>query len=182
MSACRSVGSRPEVDEPISASAGAWRSISASSFCFSSSRSGALSWMKSAPSTASSRLLAKRSAPAAPRGALVKREKARSASARTSPIFRSASGSGSETVTSTPFWTSRAAQPPPMTPPPTTAALRTRRSRRSHSSPPRGKAESERSEEPGEGESRKGPGTPPHPLGFRRVGPSPWGRGTAPHP
>src|SRR5580700_11152970 len=41
----------------------------------------------------------------------------------TSPTMRSASGCGSNTLTSTPASRKRAIQPPPMTPPPTQAAL-----------------------------------------------------------
>jgi hypothetical protein len=53
-----SLGLMPEVEEPTIASAAAWASISASTACLSSSRSGTLSWISVAPSTASEMLAA----------------------------------------------------------------------------------------------------------------------------
>ena len=60
---CMSEGFIPEVEEPTMALAGACVSISASTLCFRSSRSGTLSWMKSASATASAMVLAKVSLP-----------------------------------------------------------------------------------------------------------------------
>ena len=54
MSALRRVGSSPEVDVAMIASGGAARLACASNARFRGSRSGALSWISSAPSTASS--------------------------------------------------------------------------------------------------------------------------------
>src|SRR5581483_3158816 len=119
-SACNREGNSPEVDVQTSAAAGAAASISARIRRFSSSRSGTLSWITSAPATASSIEAAKDTEPRR-LDASVSRDHARSALASTSPTSRSASGAGSKRTQSTPFSTSLPAQPPPITPPPTSA-------------------------------------------------------------
>ncbi len=68
MSRCISVGSKPEVDEPKITSAPATRLAAANNCCFNSSRSGALSCTKWAPSTASSTVVTIRSEPSAGHG------------------------------------------------------------------------------------------------------------------
>ena len=118
MSRCISVGSRPDVDDPNTTSGPATRLAAANNFCFSSSRSGALSCTKWAPSTASSTVVTIRSEPSTGHGALVSLVLARRALAMTSPTLRGASGSGSNSTTSWPLSKNRAAQPPPITPPP----------------------------------------------------------------
>jgi hypothetical protein len=88
-----------------------------------SSRSGTLSCTQSAPATASAMLPWKVSAPSGGNAPFIEPGSDRRALASTSPILRSASGSGSATATSQPFSRNRAAQPPPMTPPPMIAAF-----------------------------------------------------------
>ena len=121
-SRCMSLGSSPEVEDPMTTSGAAAASTSARTARLRSSRSGTLSWMNSAPSTASSTLGAIRSAPRAGRASPKRRAKMCSALSRTSFALRSVSGSGSWTAVSIPFRTNRAAHPPPMTPPPMHAA------------------------------------------------------------
>ena len=71
MSRCRSVGSRPDVDEPISASGRAAASIWVITPRFSSSRSGTLSCTQSASATASSSVLQNVTFPFGGSGAVV---------------------------------------------------------------------------------------------------------------
>src|SRR6187200_966967 len=126
MSACSREGRRPDVDEAKTTSGGAARHAVASRARLTSSRSGALSCTKSTPSTASSRLAARVSPPSAGSGASVSLGSARRALSSIAPTLRAASGSGSNSRTSTPLSWNRAAQPPPITPPPRIATLRGR--------------------------------------------------------
>ena len=90
-----SLGRSPEVDDAMTVSVLAAASISAKTVRLVSSRSGTLSWMKSAPSTASAMLVASRNSPRAGRVSPNRRAKARSALSSTSRALRPVSGSGS---------------------------------------------------------------------------------------
>ena len=95
MPSCSSVGSSPDVDEAMTTDSSTAASARASSCCFTSSRSGALSCTNVAPSTASSGVATNVSVPSAGSGAASSRGQARRALATTSPTLRGASGSGS---------------------------------------------------------------------------------------
>src|SRR3954447_20602545 len=123
MPACRRLGSRPEVELANTTSGGAARLAAARRSRFSGSRSGALSWTKSAPSTAASGVSTSVSVPSGGSGASVRRRLARRALSTPSPPAGSASDAGSYSRTSTPLSTKRAAQPPPITPPPSSPAV-----------------------------------------------------------
>src|SRR6266540_7482477 len=123
MSAWRRDGSRPEVDDATTTSGPAARLAAASRPHFTSARSGALSWTKSASAAASSGVGTNVSVPSVESGASVSLRKARRAFSSTSSTLRGASGSGSKSRTSTPLRTKRAAQPPPITPPPRRPAV-----------------------------------------------------------
>ena len=95
MSACRRVGSRPEVELAMIAAGSAARLAAASSERLRSSRSGALSCTKPAPATASSTVAASVSRPSGGSGASVSLRYARRALPSTSSTTRAASGAGS---------------------------------------------------------------------------------------
>ena len=95
MSAPRREGSRPEVEEANGTPGSAARLAAASSSSLTSSRSGALSCTKPAPSTASSGVAAIVSDPSGGSGASVSRAYARRALPIVSASLRPASGSGS---------------------------------------------------------------------------------------
>ncbi len=95
MSSCMRDGSNPEVDEANTASGAAARLAWANSLRFKSSRSGALSWTKSAPSTAASGVRTITSCPSVGSGIRVSACQARRAFASMRRTLRSASGSGS---------------------------------------------------------------------------------------
>ena len=113
--------------------------ISASRRRLSDSSSGVLSCTTSASRTASASEEANETEPRV-RGARVSCFQACSALASTSRTRRSASGCGSYTTTSTPFSTSRPAQPPPMTPPPTNATRISAPPAAASRAPPRARA------------------------------------------
>src|SRR5437773_6156541 len=118
MSSCRCDGSRPDVEEAKTTSGPPAPAHRATQSRVRSSRSGALSWTKSAPSTASPTLRTNSNRPSRGSGIRVSRPHALRALSSISRTLRADSGSGSYSRTSTPCSTKRAAHPLPMTPPP----------------------------------------------------------------
>ena len=92
---CNRVGRSPEVDDASTDSGGRAASASASNFTFNSSRSGALSCAKIAPSQASATEAAKRTEPKFSGQVGCKFIRARRAFSRIRPVFSGASGAGS---------------------------------------------------------------------------------------
>ena len=95
ISAASAVGRSPEVDDAISTAGSAAAHTSASSDCFSSRRSGALSWTSWTPRAASAAVATTVSAPSSGSGTADSRVSARRAFSSISPSLRSDSGSGS---------------------------------------------------------------------------------------
>src|ERR1700723_1977959 len=91
--------------------------MAASTDCLRSSRSGRLSWIKSAPAAASLTDETIVSRPSGGDRSGNNRACARRALPITASSLRPNSGSGSKIATSWPLRRNRAAQPPPMTPP-----------------------------------------------------------------
>ncbi len=125
MSAWSRVGSSPEVDDAMIASAGAARARARQQLAL---HLLALGRALLHEIDAVDGLLERRDqGDRRPRAAAVRTSGgvyARRALASTSPTLRSASGSGSYSRTSIPFSAKRAAQPPPITPPPSSPTVR----------------------------------------------------------
>ena len=116
-------GKSPDVEEAMIALPGAARSAAANRSRFNSSRSGALSCTRSTPATASSSEPAIVNPPSRGGGASDNRARARRAFSSITSTPTPAPGLGSNTATSWPSSTNRAAQPPPITPPPSSPTL-----------------------------------------------------------
>ena len=112
----------PEVEEPITAFFLQYCCISDTTACLISKRSGTLSWIHNASSTASFSVEQKYKLPSSGSVKSYNIGRARLAFNRTSSTFRSTCGSLSNTLTSHPLIKNRASQPAPITPPPIIAA------------------------------------------------------------
>src|SRR5262245_11063634 len=123
--ACSSVRVSPEADDATTAVSPGTGSIAEYSSCLRSTRSGMLSWMNWAPSTAAAASWQKTSRSGSPwpvSPSLVRTGQAVS----TAVLTRcSTAGSGSKTATDLPAARNRAVQLCPMTPPPTAATCAT---------------------------------------------------------